>query len=122
MGGLIKMATGGMIPGGIPRDSVPILASPGEFVVRNAMVDKYGMSMLNDINQGSYEPSFKTPSGVSYTKINKPTEINTNRTMYNNNYSINVTANTNADADQIASATVMKIRQMNSMQIRGARG
>ena len=42
--------------------------------------------------------------------------------MYNNNYSINVTANTNANADEIASATVMKIRQMNSMQIRGARG
>ena len=121
-GGLIKMATGGMIPGGVPRDSVPILASPGEFVVRNAMVDKYGMSMLNDINQGSFQPTFRTPSGTSYTKINKPTEINTNRTMYNNNYSINVTANTNANADEIASATVMKIRQMNSMQIRGARG
>ena len=116
------MATGGMIPGGIPRDSVPILASPGEFVVRNTMVDKYGMSMLNDINQGSFQPRFRAPSGTSYTKINKPTEINTDRTMYNNSYNINVTANTNANADEIASATVMKIRQMNSMQIRGARG
>ena len=122
MGGLIKMARGGMIPGGIPRDSVPILASPGEFVVRNTMVDKYGMSMLNDINQGSFQPRFRAPSGTSYTKINKPTEINTDRTMYNNSYNINVTANTNANADEIASATVMKIRQMNSMQIRGARG
>jgi len=122
MGGLIKMATGGMIPGGIPRDSVPILASPGEFVVRNAMVDKYGPSMLSAINQGSFEPSFRTPSMVTYTKINRSMEADNSRTMYNNNYSINVTANTNANADEIASATVMKIRQMNSMQIRGARG
>jgi TP901 family phage tail tape measure protein len=121
-GGLLKMATGGMVPGGIPRDSVPILASPGEFVVRNAMVDKYGISFLNDINQGSYQPSFRTPSGPTYTKISRPTEVSNSRTMYNNNYSISVTANTNANADDIANATVMKIRQMNSMQIRGARG
>jgi hypothetical protein len=117
-----KKFTGGVIPGGIPRDSVPILASPGEFVVRNAMVDKYGIPMLNDINQGSYEPSFRTPSGVEYTQINKPAQISNSPTMYNNNYSISVTAKTNANADEIASATVMKIRQMNSMQIRGARG
>lgn len=121
-GGLIKMATGGVVPGGIPRDSVPILASPGEFVVRNAMVDKYGPSMLSAINQGSFEPSFRTPSMVTYTKINRSMQADNSRTMYNNNYSINVTANTNANADEIASATVMKIRQMNSMQIRGARG
>lgn len=122
-GGLIKMASGGMIPGGIPRDSIPMLASPGEFIVRNSMVDKYGMSMLNDINQGSFDPTFRIPaSSISYTTINKPDNINTNHTMYNNNYSINVTANTNASADEIASAAVMKIRQMNSMQIRGARG
>ena len=116
------MTTGGMIPGGVPRDSVPILASPGEFVIRNAMVEKYGLPMLNDINQGSFQPTFRTPSTMSYVKVNKTIENNVSRTMYNNNYSINVTANTNANADEIASATVMKIRQMNSMQIRGARG
>lgn len=121
-GGLIRMAVGGMVPGGIPRDSVPILASPGEFVVRNAMVDKYGMSMLDDINQGSYEPSFRVPSNISYGKVNKSVSVSESRNMYNNNYNINVTANTNANADEIASAAVMKIRQMNSMQIRGARG
>lgn len=123
-GGLIRMAAGGTIPGLIPRDSVPLLASPGEFVVRNAMVEKYGLPMLNDINQGSYQPSFQTPaSNIAYTNVNsKPAQGGSSRTMYNNNYSINVVANTNANADEIASATVMKIRQMNSMQIRGARG
>jgi len=118
----IKKYMGGQILGDGSRDSVPTLTSPGEFVVRKAMVSKYGLPMFEKINQGSFEPSFDTPSNITYTKINKPVEITSSPTMYNNTYSISVTANTNASADEIASAAVMKIKQMNNMQIRGSRG
>jgi hypothetical protein len=113
---------GGEIMGSGATDSVPTLTAPGEFVVRRSMVKKYGLPMFEKINQGSFNPSFQTPSEIRYNNINRPMEINSSPTMYNNTYSINVTANTNASADEIASVAVMKIRQMDSMQIRGARG
>jgi TP901 family phage tail tape measure protein len=118
----IKKYMGGQIVGDGSRDSVPTLTSPGEFVVRKAMVSKYGLPMFEKINQGSFEPSFNTPANISYNKINKPIEITSSPTMYNNNYSINVTANTNASAEEIANVAVTKIRQINNMQIRGSRG
>ncbi len=47
-------ATGGSIfgPGTKTSDSVPILASAGEFMMRAAAVDKYGMAFMRAINEG----------------------------------------------------------------------
>ena len=50
---------GGLIPkifaeGGFSKgtDTVPAMLTPGEFVVRKAAVDKYGMKMLSALNEG----------------------------------------------------------------------
>jgi LysM repeat protein len=67
-GGLIRRASGGMIPG-FPAggsivgpgsgtsDSILARVSNGEFVVRAAAVKKYGAGFMNMINQGSF-PGF----------------------------------------------------------------
>jgi TP901 family phage tail tape measure protein len=56
IGSVQKRAAGGLIfgPGGPKDDKVPILASPGEFVVNAAAVNKFGAKNLEAINaQGS---------------------------------------------------------------------
>ena len=46
------MQHGGEIIGGIPgHDSVPILAQPNEFIMREAATRHYGMTFMHDINQ-----------------------------------------------------------------------
>ncbi len=57
-GGAQKKASGGLIsgPGGPREDRVPIMASPGEFVVNAASVRKLGIPFLHSIN-GSGAPA-----------------------------------------------------------------
>lgn len=47
-----KFASGGQVPGSGNQDSVRALLTPGEFVVRKKMVEKYGMSALQGLNKG----------------------------------------------------------------------
>ena len=117
-----NMFTGGMISGAGARDSVPVMASPGEFVVRKSMVDKYGSSMLNKINQGSFMPTFATPKARMVSAKTRTTSNSESKamTMYNT-YSVNVTANTNANADDIANRAVSKIMEIQNRQVRSAR-
>lgn len=53
-GGLVKgYSTGGTVTGGSGlRDDVPAYLSKGEYVVRKAAVDKYGLDYLNSLNSG----------------------------------------------------------------------
>jgi TP901 family phage tail tape measure protein len=57
-GGSVKsyMADGGSPLG---SDTVPAMLTPGEFVVKRPMVNKYGTDMLNKINSGSFGNSSK---------------------------------------------------------------
>jgi hypothetical protein len=60
-GGAVEgFASGGSVPGpSVHRDVVPSMLTPGEFVVRKAAVDKYGLSLLSAIN------SLKLPGSIS---------------------------------------------------------
>ncbi len=53
-GGVVKgYSTGGTVTGGSGlRDDVPAYLSKGEYVVRKAAVDKYGLDYLNSLNSG----------------------------------------------------------------------
>ena len=53
-GGAVAAATGGHIrgPGTSTSDSIPARLSDGEFVVRAAMVSRYGVDFLHAINRG----------------------------------------------------------------------
>ena len=48
-----------MANGGSPlgSDTVPAMLTPGEFVVKRPMVNKYGTDLLNQINSGSFLPN-----------------------------------------------------------------
>lgn len=120
-----KRFSGGSVLGAGTRDSVSTMLTPGEFVIRKAMVDKYGSPMLKAINQGSFtSPRFDT-SGTMGSTMNvrgEPSATNVVAPMYNN-YSVSVNVSgTNASADEIANRTIMKIKQMQNTSIRSGRG
>ena len=106
----IKKATGGHItgPGTATSDSIPAYLSNGEFVHNAASVKKYGVSFMNAINAGSYNPSFPnvgpmTNSAVSGTMGGSVV------------YNINVSAGSNASADDIAKVVMDTIKRNTGM-------
>lgn len=124
MGKRVVGYAAGNVVGAGSRDSVPAMLTPGEFVIRKAMVDKYGIPMLNALNQGAFGMPKYSINQPSIGGVSAKTQNNTNPVspMYNN-YSVNVSVtNTNASADEIANKTIMRIKQMQDMQIRSGRG
>ena len=114
---------GGLVGGSGGRDSMSAMLTPGEFVIRKSMVDKYGTGFLSKINSGSFSmptysfsPQAEIPSATttSSTSISAP--------VYNT-YSVNVNVpNTNADPDMIANKVMMKLTQIEGANIRRLRG
>ena len=124
MGGKITKYSNGSVVGEGSRDSVSAMLTPGEYVIRKAMVDKYGTPMFEKINQGSFSmPSFSAgEQGPTSVSGKSGGSTNVVAPMYNN-YSVNVSvSNSGASADEIANKTLMKIKQLQSTQIRSGRG
>ncbi len=61
--GSLTRASGGIIPGTGDKDTVPVMATPGEFVVQRKIVQKYGPTFFTALNEGR-EPQFKTGGGI----------------------------------------------------------
>jgi hypothetical protein len=125
MGGKVKgYSYGGSVMGFGSRDSVPTMLTPGEFVIRKAMVDKYGSPLMSSINQGSFSmprynagremPEISTVNSTSVSNISAPV-YNT----YDMKFSI---SGTNQSADEIANKVMFKMKQLQGQQIRGNRG
>lgn len=94
-------AYGGWIPGIGNSDSVPIMATPGEYVVRKAQAAKFG-PMLSAINHGTFK-SEKSRQGA---------EIGT--VVFNINGS-------NLTAKEISDVAVRRLQRLDSATIRGGR-
>ena len=98
-----KLAKGGLIDptkflaGGfsVGRDTVPAMLSPGEFVMSKYAVDSYGTETMKGINSGSQK------LGSVY------------------NYDLTVNVRSDANANEIANTVMSKIRQIDSMKLRG---
>ncbi len=97
-------ANGGIIPkryawGGnvLGTDVVPAMLTPGEFIMSRYAVDSFGVDNMKAINNGSYDGG----------------------SVYNYNLSVNVRSD--ANPDQIANTVMAKIRQVDSLRIRGNR-
>jgi hypothetical protein len=125
-GGKIKGYSVGGVAGNGSRDSVPAMLTPGEFVIRKAMVNKYGQSMMHDINMGSFSmPGYGAPgrsSNVSPADVSVSNISSINAPVYNvydMNFSIN---GSNQSADEIANRVMVKMRQLQSHNIRSNRG
>jgi hypothetical protein len=124
MGGKITKYANGSVVGTGSRDSVPAMLTPGEYVIRKAMVDKYGTPMFEKINQGSFSmPTFNTgKQGSTNVPGNSGGDTSVVAPMYNN-YSVNVNvSNSNANPDDIANKVMFKMKQLQGQNIRSNRG
>jgi hypothetical protein len=106
--GIKKLAKGGLVPkyfanGGYARggDVVPAMLTPGEFVVKKPAADRIGASALSGINNGNLPAA----SGDS---------------VYNT-YSINISVNSNSNAQDIANTVLNSIKRVDNQRIRSTR-
>jgi hypothetical protein len=123
IGGL-NLNSGGMVLGEGSRDSISAMLTPGEFVVRKAMVDKYGTPLMNALNQGSFNmPTYNTgPDVPEVGAINNTTVSSVNAPVYNTydmKFSI---SGTSQSADEIANKVMFKMKQVQDQGIRSNRG
>jgi hypothetical protein len=90
--------------------------------MRRASVQKYGMPMLSRMNMGSFDmPRYNTQQPIITSVQPTSNTSNINAPVYNT-YSVNVSANTNASADDIANTVMTKIKKVDSMAVRSFRG
>jgi hypothetical protein len=122
-GAIQRFATGNVVGDGA-RDSVSATLTPGEFVVRKAMVEKYGQAMFEKINTGSFSVPKYSAGGSAMTMPDVSqggSHANINAPVYNS-YSVNVSASTNASPDDIARTVIAKIKTIESSNIRRING
>lgn len=124
-GGRVRYAAAGFVSGDGSRDSVAAALTPGEFVIRKSMVDKYGMGMLSDINTGSFAlPRFNMPATKTRTvQRQAPSNSSSVNAPVYNSYTVNVPmTGSNVSADEVAMKVMSKIKSIESSSIRRVNG
>lgn len=58
-----KFRLGGRIPGTGSGDKIPILAEPGEFMIRKRIVAQFGPTVFADLNEGRLDPTIGYQAG-----------------------------------------------------------
>ena len=117
-------ANGGLVPGFGNSDTHKAMLTPGEFVIRKDMVSRYGSSLLEQINSGTF--GIQNLQKPAYNKFgsNVPSKVldkNFSGSVYNNTYSINVNVKSDADAEDIARTVMTQIKNIDAQRIRGNR-
>ena len=120
---VMKYAVGNVVGSG-SRDSVAAMLTPGEFVIRKAMVDKYGIPMMEALNQGSFAmPKYNTgPQTPEIGAVNNTMISSVNAPVYNTYDMKFAISGTNQSADEIANKVMFKMKQIQDQGIRGNRG
>jgi hypothetical protein len=118
---------GGLVPGITGADTLSARVTPGEFIIRKAMTQKYGLPLLQAINNGAFDmpkinqPKFGEAESTRY-KIPEAGRAQGSETMYNNTYNVNVNVSgTNASPDDIANVVMAKLSQQNRGNLRSSR-
>jgi uncharacterized protein len=136
-GGRVAMSSGGkvmsyMASGGFAMgsDTVPAMLTPGEFVVKRPMVNKYGTALLDSINSGSF-PNIKNMTSPSFSSRSPSVSVNqssirsgqsapsSSNSVYN--YSLSVNVASQSDPNTIAQTVMNQLRMVDSQRIRGNR-
>jgi TP901 family phage tail tape measure protein len=121
-----------MANGGSPlgSDTVPAMLTPGEFVMKRPMVNKYGTALFESLNSGSFpniqnmrSPSFSSsmPS-VSVNQSSVPSRqvaSPSSNSVYN--YSLSVNVASQSDPNTIAQTVMNQLTMIDSQRIRGNR-
>ena len=102
-------ASGGFLTGKGTSTSDSIMArlSNGEYVTRAASVAKYGVSFMDSINRGSYNPSVPNATAAYAPSAVSGGSLAT--------YNITVNAGSNASADDIAKTVLNTIQRQQNM-------
>lgn len=111
-------ATGGYISGAgtSTSDSIPARLSNGEYVVKANSVGKYGVSMMDAINNGSFGPQYAVGGLVKQYAVGGSVNDSNSSLSTNAVYNITVSVDTNANPDEIANKIMKTIqREQNSM-------
>ena len=127
----IWKSNGGIIPqyfgnGGEPRgtDTVPAMLTPGEFVMQRAAVSKYGIGLMDSINNGALsmpEYSVAGSSGVAEISSAVGNYSNIDNSSVYNSYTINVTGGNNANPNEVARLVIDKIKSIDNQRVKGNR-
>jgi hypothetical protein len=119
--------SGGIVPGVTGSDTISARVTPGEFIIRKAMTQKYGLPLLEAINNGVFnmpkmdQPTFGNGGSNKY-KIPGSGKAQGPETMYNNVYNVNVNvAGTDASPDDIANVVMAKLSQQNRGNLRSSK-
>jgi TP901 family phage tail tape measure protein len=133
----IRKAFGGkvmahMANGGSPlgSDTVPAMLTPGEFVVKRPMVNKYGTALFDSLNSGAFpnikgmtSPSFssRTPSlSVNQSSIpSRQVAPSSSNSVYN--YSLSVNVASQSDPNTIAQTVMAQIQRIDSQRVGSGR-
>ena len=132
MGGMIPYKAGGGIFNSVNSDSVPAMLTPGEYVIKRQMVNKYGTRLFDKLNGGML-PSFgqnrykfntpafnNLPSGLnidSGASSGNAMATTDNSSVYNS-YSVNVNVASATNPNEIARVVMKEIKSMDSQRIR----
>ena len=108
-------SSGGLVPGLGNTDSVPAMLTPGEYVITKDVVNALGTDFLDKLNTGSmptYAITSKSNGISAYSG-----QSSDSGSVYN--YSVNVSAQSNANAGDIANIVMRKIKMTNKRTIKG---
>lgn len=118
-----RRAAGGLVPGTGGMDSTLVKATPKEFVIRKSMVDKYGIPMLNAINQGSFDmPIYATPGAPRGMSTQAVQNVATNISAPVYNQVTVIVPDSDASPDAIANKVVTRLTGLGNTSIRTLRG
>jgi TP901 family phage tail tape measure protein len=110
-----RFSSGGLVPGLGNTDSVPAMLTPGEYVITKDVVNALGTDFLDKLNTGSmptYAITSKSNGISAYSG-----QSSDSGSVYN--YSVNVSAQSNANAGDIANIVMRKIKMTNKRTIKG---
>ena len=103
--------------GGLNRgtDTVPAMLTPGEFVIRDRVVDKIGVPFFDSLNKGYLDSGLRR-------QVEPLPGINdrAGNSVYNYSVSVNVSTN-NANPNDIARVVINQIKQIDAQRIRSNR-
>jgi hypothetical protein len=131
---------GGKVPGTGMLDKIPAMLTPGEFVVRKPVAERYG-TLLGSLNSqvfpginkpsvptnnfldGIGSPRYSIPGSMtSDIPVNVTNVVSTSAPMYNSTYNVNVNVSgTNASPDDIANVVMAKLSNQNRGNLRSNR-
>jgi len=124
-GAIPKFANGGRltmnrkVPGTANYDKVRTLLTPGEFVMRQDAVKKYGEGFMQMINSAKLSPTeFSAPryeASISGSSSPKISDSKNNSVMYNN-YSVSINVKSESKPDQIAKTVIDQIKRVDSQK------